>query len=694
MVAEADIMVDYEQLRISKEAAYAKLVAIPGVHAVGTGAKIVGGAKTGDPSITVLVVKKKPLSDIAEDEKIPTEIDGFKTDVIEAEVPRAFGPADANKYRPVPGGAFIHAGGSPEAGTLGCLALTTDAVPKVVAITCQHVVAPPQGLKPTDLSITAPTGNASGASVSIGANNTVGTLIVARFGTVDSTGAPQIAGNAYYKTLSGDTSSSIATALVAAIIATKINGITTAAIGSSPEIVTVTFNPATGLKFLACTVFNAVLPTGANLIATTTGSVVTFSGSVDDDYAIYVSWNSDGNGITAGAFAPLTKGTSLAAVVTAVIQAVNAAGAGVTAAGSGTSGISLTNVAEVDCLITPNVRVGQPTDSFSSKCSLCCNDELGKVISADMSIDIALIQLVAGIQYLNEQKWIPLNGPASTPNQLVKGSYVVTPAQIQAGYPVQKYGATTQLTNGTIQVNNLSGRYTTNSGTSGAYTWEVFYRYYQNALLVTSPLGSPFSAGGDSGSAVLNSSGQVVGILFAGGSTQSLVTPIQSVMSTMKVTIPTASTLGQALTVTDAQGVLAMSMIPQGIVTETLTQVKTELSITTEGKIFADVVQRHAPEVQTLANTNKRVATVWRRNGGPEMLQTVFNMARSKDQRFPSEVNGKPLTECLLKLQKILTRYGSEPLVDDLAKYSSRLLALSHLSYPQMLSILSLQGEQ
>src|SRR5437764_13034198 len=82
------LMADFERIRAVKKAAQSWLLTLPGVHAVGIGAKIVGGQPTSEPSIIVFVVKKKPLSELAPEEVIPEEIDGVTTDVYESDIPR------------------------------------------------------------------------------------------------------------------------------------------------------------------------------------------------------------------------------------------------------------------------------------------------------------------------------------------------------------------------------------------------------------------------------------------------------------------------------------------------------------------------------------------------------------------------------------------------------------------------------
>ena len=76
-------MADVDRVRAVKKAAAARLHAIPGVHAVGVGFKVVGGKETDELAITVFVEKKKKAEDLAEDELVPAEIDGVKTDVVQ-----------------------------------------------------------------------------------------------------------------------------------------------------------------------------------------------------------------------------------------------------------------------------------------------------------------------------------------------------------------------------------------------------------------------------------------------------------------------------------------------------------------------------------------------------------------------------------------------------------------------------------
>ena len=61
---------------------------------------------------------------------------------------------------------------------------------------------------------------------------------------------------------------------------------------------------------------------------------------------------------------------------------------GVTATPSG-SLVTITGAQEIECDVTTDVRVGQPTDRFCSICSACCDRRIGTVAAARLDLDAA-----------------------------------------------------------------------------------------------------------------------------------------------------------------------------------------------------------------------------------------------------------------------------------------------------------------
>src|SRR5262245_37965754 len=65
-----------------------RLFTIPGVVSVGLGHKVGGGTSTGRLALSIMVVRKKPRSEVPPNELIPDEIEGVPTDVVHGNVPQ------------------------------------------------------------------------------------------------------------------------------------------------------------------------------------------------------------------------------------------------------------------------------------------------------------------------------------------------------------------------------------------------------------------------------------------------------------------------------------------------------------------------------------------------------------------------------------------------------------------------------
>ena len=251
----------------------------------------------------------------------------------------------------------------------------------------------------------------------------------------------------------------------------------------------------------------------------------------------------------------LPNGTSVAGAVSAIAASITNV-AGVTATSTPTT-VTVTGAAMVGCVILGDQRVGQPNDSFSSNCSLCCANEMGRVLAADLSVDTALIQIRSGTQYLSEI--VAGNSPTGH-NTVVTGVRTVVDADVNGSTPFHKRGITTNYTTG-IAITLGTNGYIVNRPKDDS--WHVFHRFYQNAMVFQGTGGSAFSDRGDSGSAVFDDAGNVVGTVFGGGTDStgtkySLVTPIEQITTSMNITVATATEANQVQTVTDAEGAPAV----------------------------------------------------------------------------------------------------------------------------------------
>ncbi|MEM0106544.1 MAG: hypothetical protein QXX81_08455 [Zestosphaera sp.] len=117
-------------------------------------------------------------------------------------------------------------------------------------------------------------------------------------------------------------------------------------------------------------------------------------------------------------------------------------------------------------------------------------------------VDAAIAKVDAGIPYKNEQ--------------LGLGKAKGIRYEVKENETLQKSGRTSEVTKGPVYATNAT--VTVNYG--------EFIAYFKNQILVINPFGSP----GDSGSAVFDANMNLVGLLFAGSISHTVVCPIKSVV--------------------------------------------------------------------------------------------------------------------------------------------------------------------
>ena len=123
------------EIKAKLETVKPQIMQMPNVVGVGVGEKITDGKRTGELAIIVLVRKKDPM--IADSVRIPAEMAGVKTDVIE--VGEVIPHANTTRVRPAPGGVSIGNVNTGVVGTLGVL-LTSEADSQRYALSNNHVI--------------------------------------------------------------------------------------------------------------------------------------------------------------------------------------------------------------------------------------------------------------------------------------------------------------------------------------------------------------------------------------------------------------------------------------------------------------------------------------------------------------------------------------------------------------------------
>jgi hypothetical protein len=724
-------VIDYAHAKEVLPTARARLFAIPGVHAVGVGRKIVAGQFTDEPAIMVFVEQKKPLASLAPQHVIPSDINGVKTDVYESAIPHHATnpdpPPDASPHNPLIGGCQIMPGGLKPAatlaqiqgiggwGTLGFFIRSNEVLPLIFAVTNCHVVGMNMVAQTTNLGWTPddPDDNSPTRTFKTSPPNqpvTPGTVVVISV-VIDSN--PRL--NTYYATGPSDTTDHVAQMLADGLTAlgTSLNnGLSGQPSGSAvmvqlengtPSVTVQAFGPQAG--DINAKTKAAVLQTSANPPVTT----ITFSGDMDKFGGAYVTVNTGGTAPTRGLFVTSTDSTdAMAGELATAVLGLHIDG--VEAEPSTATTVEFKGIQEMECQFTSDRRVGQPDNKFcTSWCSYCCDRSIGEVKWVSLQYDVALIQLHQGVQYLAEVANI---GP------------IVGVRDVTQDAPGTKYllrGRSSPTVNsGTLLAFNVNGviKYSTGFATESnpPAPGILLQRYYTNAFKV---VGAPFARDGDSGSAIVtappgpptgNDPTSVVGLLFgasavdAGGNSVGLGTPIQAILDAavsegglLDPTVETADAVNQTKTVPGqanaplppALARVAHRAVPENAAQSArLTQVQSEIGATPGGQLYGPLIMRHLNEAQTLVNTNRKMATVWHRNGGPTIANGFVRMLENPGQRVPSTINGTPLEDCLQQIASALARYGSDALAADIETHERALIPLVHLTYPELLAAL------
>jgi len=150
--------VTHDEIVAARDRAEAVLLRLPNVTSVGIGGRVRAGQPVPELVLTVYVDVKVPADQLAPSERIPGEIEGLPTDVVEmptvgttraAPAPpgRPFIPfpkRDTEKYRPtLVGGSHMQgelAVSDYNMGTLGCIMVSTTNAAKAYALTNWHVM--------------------------------------------------------------------------------------------------------------------------------------------------------------------------------------------------------------------------------------------------------------------------------------------------------------------------------------------------------------------------------------------------------------------------------------------------------------------------------------------------------------------------------------------------------------------------
>ena len=187
-----------------------------------------------------------------------------------------------------------------------------------------------------------------------------------------------------------------------------------------------------------------------------------------------------------------------------------------------------------------------------------------------------------------------------------------------------------------------------------------------------------FSRRGDSGAAIIDEDGYIVGLMFgsvdAPPDHRTYANHISEVCQEMGITINITKGGGTA-------GVHAA--VPRATFPIELSPSGAELYARTRARVEADpagqwlwaLAEEHREEIVTLVTTHRRVSVVWHRACGPALFAAALNALRAGDQEtLPEPPAGGTLEDALARVGTALAMHGSERLRAALSRHRAALL--------------------
>lgn len=92
--------------------------------------------------------------------------------------------------------------------------------------------------------------------------------------------------------------------------------------------------------------------------------------------------------------------------------------------------------------------------------------------------------------------------------------------------------------------------------------------------------------------------------------------------------------------------------------------------------LCAALVSQHFDEVKRLIDTNRRVAAVWQRHGGPALVRGIAFADRPPNPPIPATLAAGEPRALLSRLLKVLLRFGGDQLRADIVRHASLVQAL------------------
>jgi hypothetical protein len=185
-----------------------------------------------------------------------------------------------------------------------------------------------------------------------------------------------------------------------------------------------------------------------------------------------------------------------------------------------------------------------------------------------------------------------------------------------------------------------------------------------------------FSRKGDSGSAVIDEDGYIVGMVFAQNDLdppegRTLANHIAPVCAEVGITInftPANTTAGARV------AALSGLPVPTGAGAEAHRQVRERLLRDAAGAHLFALADAHRAEIVRLVTERRPVTVAWHRAHGPAFFATAVNTLRAGGTALPREIEGLSVHDALERMGVVLAAHGSPELRRAIMTYGPPLL--------------------
>jgi hypothetical protein len=291
--------------------------------------------------------------------------------------------------------------------------------------------------------------------------------------------------------------------------------------------------------------------------------------------------------------------------------------------------------------------------------------------NTDPLVDAAIAVLASGTDWKAQINDVPVKGILDFRQSNLSN----LPASIQTQitnhtYPVNKYGATTSHTSGVIVDIHASTAVMTGQ-------------------LQIKPTGSDFfSKSGDSGSAIYDDNGNILGLLWGGPDDPPAgPAPWLSVASHIG---DVQDKLGIAIATNEPAVVYHVGGKPQ--LHPAFARVYTDLSAAGRQKEFVRLYDHHSEEFRRLLKESRPFLVAWHRNHGPKIVRSLSDLASDRLATLPVLFEDQTWADCLRHIEEVLIRVGSEELRTNMRKYRDVALRLGGRTYQEVLGFLLTAG--